>query len=55
MVDEVTIKQLRIRVTELERRLSVLVDRYNEHWHDASELHGYGVATYEPKEKFQVR
>ena len=55
MVDEVTIKQLRIRVTELEKRLSVLVDRYNEHWHDADDLTDYGHATFEPKKKFQVR
>ena len=52
MTDEET-RQLRIRVTELERRVSILIERYNEHWHHAIKS-PYGIATYEPKKKFQV-
>ena len=54
MTDEET-RQLRIRVTELERKLAVLIERYNEHWHDVGEIFGYGYASYEPKKKFQVK
>ena len=54
MTDEET-RQLRVRVTELERRVCILVERYNGHWHEVKNFIPYGYASYEPKKKFQVR
>ena len=47
--------QLKVRITELERKLAVLIERYNEHWHEVANFIPYGYASYEPKKKFQVR
>ena len=49
------IMRLKVRLTELERLVRILIERYNEHWHDADDLTDYGHVTFEPKKKFQVK
>ena len=45
-----TDEELYERVKELERKLKILTEAYNIHWHNCTELPDHGNATYGPKQ-----
>ncbi len=48
------LKRLEVQAAETRKLLEILIERYNEHWHDVGNLPDYGDASWPPKQKFKV-